>query len=50
VETGVFAKKWLGDYKKGLPLLKKLRKEGAKHDIEITGAKIRALFDKTKQK
>lgn len=50
VETGAFAKKWLGDYKKGLPLLKKLRKEGAKHDIEITGAKIRALFDKTKQK
>jgi len=47
VESGQFAKEWLDDHKNGLPTLKKLREEGAKHPIEIEGAKVRALFKKS---
>ncbi len=46
VESGKFARGWLADHKRGLPKLKKLRKAGAKHEIEKTGAKIRKLFEK----
>jgi ketol-acid reductoisomerase len=46
VESGEFAKKWMGDYEAGLPLLKKLRKRGKTHRIEGTGKNIRKLFRK----
>ena len=46
VEDGSFARAWMADHAAGLPLLKKLREEGAKHPIEQTGEKVRALFRK----
>lgn len=46
VETGKFAKEWIGEYKKGLPNLKRLREEEKKHPIEKVGKEIRALFRK----
>ena len=46
IESGAFAKKWMDDYEAGMPLMKKMRKEGKKHIIETEGAKVRALFRK----
>ena len=46
VESGKFAKEWMAEYKKGLPNLKKLREKEAKHPIEVTGKRIRAMFKK----
>ncbi len=46
IESGKFARDWLADYAKGMPKMKKLRREGAKHDIEKVGARIRKMFEK----
>ena len=46
VESGKFADEWLDEYKNGLPNLKKMREEEAKHPIEVVGKEIRALFKK----
>jgi ketol-acid reductoisomerase len=46
VESGKFAKEWMAEYKKGLPNLKKMREAEAKHPIEVTGKRIRAMFKK----
>ncbi len=46
VENGEFAKQWMGEYEKGLPNLKRMREEEAKHPIEVVGKEIRALFEK----
>ncbi len=46
VESGKFADEWISEYKKGLPNLKRLREEEAKHPIEVVGKDIRALFKK----
>ncbi|HLC65195.1 MAG TPA: ketol-acid reductoisomerase, partial [Candidatus Nanoarchaeia archaeon] len=46
VENGKFAEEWIAEYKKGLPNLKRLREEEAKHPIEVVGKEIRALFRK----
>jgi len=48
VESGKFAEEWVTEYKNGLPKLKKLREEHAKHPIEVVGKEIRALFEKKK--
>ncbi len=47
VENGEFAKEWIGEYKKGIPFLKASREKIGKHPIEITGDKIRSLFEKS---
>ena len=46
VENGKFAEEWINEYKNGLPNLKRLREEEAKHPIEVVGKEIRALFRK----
>lgn len=46
VESGKFADGWMQEYKNGLPNLKSLREEAKKHQIEVIGAQIRALFEK----
>lgn len=46
IENGNFAKKWMGDYGAGMPLMNKLREEGKTHPIEKTGDEVRSLFKK----
>jgi ketol-acid reductoisomerase len=46
VEDGTFAKEWMDEYEQGLPKLKAMREEEAKHPIEVVGKEIRALFQK----
>ncbi len=46
VESGEFAKEYLADFANGFKNLEKLRTEGKTHPIEITGEKIRALFNR----
>ncbi len=46
IEDGTFAKKWLAEARNGCPNLLKKREDLGKHQIEITGSKIRALFEK----
>ncbi len=46
VENGEFAKEWLEEHKKGIPMLKKSREDIGKHQIEVTGEEIRKLFKK----
>ena len=45
VENGTFAKKWLAESRKGAPNLLAKRKALGKHPIEVTGKKIRAMFE-----
>lgn len=53
VQSGQFAKEWLAEYKAGLPLMEKLRKENREHQVEEVGAKLRGmmswLFKKNKK-
>ena len=46
VEDGTFAKEWMAEHEAGLPKLKAMREEEAKHPIEVVGKEIRALFKK----
>ena len=46
IESGEFAKEWLGEYRSGNKNFNELRKAEESHEIEITGAKIRKLFEK----
>lgn len=46
VHNGTFAKNWMAEYEKGLPELKRLRDEEAKHPIEVVGKEVRALFQR----
>ncbi len=46
VENGEFAKEWVEEYKKGIPLLKSSREKIGEHQIEVTGEEIRKLFKK----
>ncbi|MCK5177044.1 MAG: ketol-acid reductoisomerase [Candidatus Aenigmarchaeota archaeon] len=48
IESGEFAKEWLGEYGSGNKNFNELRKAEESHEIEITGAKIRKLFEKKK--
>lgn len=48
VESGKFAKVWMKEYADGMPQMKKWRAAEKKHPIEITGAKIRKMFEKKK--
>lgn len=46
IESGEFAKVWLEESRKGAPNLLQKRKELGDHCVEITGKKIRSLFEK----
>jgi ketol-acid reductoisomerase len=46
IESGKFAREWLEEAKKGAPNLHAKRKALGDHQIEITGNKIRAMFEK----
>jgi ketol-acid reductoisomerase len=45
VENGTFAKKWLAESRNGAPNLLAKRKALGNHPIEVTGKKIRAMFE-----
>jgi ketol-acid reductoisomerase len=53
VQSGQFAKEWLAEYKAGMPLMEKLRKENREHSIEKVGTNLRQmmswLFKKNKK-
>jgi ketol-acid reductoisomerase len=44
IQNGKFAKGWVKEYQSGYPEYKRLLKEGEKHPIEKTGAKLRSLM------
>lgn len=44
VQDGTFAKQWMAEYEAGLPNLKRMREEEARHPIEVVGKEVRALF------
>ncbi len=46
VHDGSFAKDWMSEYEQGLPNLKRMREEEAKHPIEVVGKEVRALFQR----
>jgi ketol-acid reductoisomerase len=47
VKDGSFAREWLAEYERGLPLFEQLRKKESQHPIEQVGEKIRSMFKKT---
>ena len=53
VQNGKFAEEWLKEYKSGMPVMEKLRRENKEHPIEVVGAKLREmmswLFKKNKK-
>ena len=44
IKSGGFAKEWVDEYEAGMPILTKLRQEGAKSQIEVIGTDIRKMF------
>ena len=44
IQNGKFAKEWVAEYKGGYKKYEKLLKDGEKHPIEKTGAKLRSLM------
>jgi ketol-acid reductoisomerase len=44
IQNGKFAKGWVKEYESGYPNYNKLLKDGEKHPIEKTGAKLRSLM------
>jgi ketol-acid reductoisomerase len=44
IQSGKFAKGWIGEYEKGLPTYKQLLKEGQQHPIEKVGLRLRSLM------
>jgi ketol-acid reductoisomerase len=48
VESGEFAKKWLQESRGGAKTLLAKRNALGKHPIEVTGRKIRAMFEHKK--
>ena len=44
IQSGKFAKGWIGEYAKGLPTYKKLLKDGEKHPVEKVGQRLRSLM------
>ena len=45
IETGKFAKEWIAEARAGAPNLMAKREALGLHPVEITGAKIRSLFE-----
>jgi ketol-acid reductoisomerase len=50
IQNGKFAKGWIKEYEGGYKTYNKLLKEGEKHQIEKTGAKLRALMPWVKKR
>lgn len=46
VKDGSFAKEWVAEYERGLPLFEELRRKESQHPIEQVGEKIRSMFSK----
>ncbi|MBN1863273.1 MAG: ketol-acid reductoisomerase [Victivallales bacterium] len=46
IENGQFAKEWLAESKNGAPNLLKRREELGKHPVEVTGKRIREMFER----
>ncbi len=46
IENGQFAKDWLAESKNGAPNLLKKRQELGKHPVEVTGNRIREMFER----
>ena len=44
IQSGKFAAEWVAEYEAGVPVLKKLREEGEKSQIEAVGKNIRKMF------
>ncbi len=44
IQSGKFTKEWVKEYKDGLPNYNKALREGAKHQIEKTGGRLRGLM------
>ncbi|MEO5915946.1 MAG: ketol-acid reductoisomerase [Luteolibacter sp.] len=49
IESGKFAKEWIAEYEGGYKVFNKLRKEGANHQIEKVGEKLRSTMSWIKQ-
>jgi len=50
IQSGKFTKNWVKEYQEGLPNYKQFQKEGAKHPIEKTGQRLRALMPWVKKR
>ena len=48
IESGEFAKAFIAECEAGYPTMKAKREELAKHSVEVTGEKIRSLFERKK--
>src|ERR1700732_1023022 len=44
IQSGIFAKAWIDEYRGGLPRFRELRKEAEKHPVEEVGRKLRAFM------
>jgi ketol-acid reductoisomerase len=44
IQNGTFANVWMTDHKAGQPRLKTTRRRNAEHEIEVVGAKLRAMM------
>jgi ketol-acid reductoisomerase len=44
IQSGAFAKEWIGENEAGRPNFDRLREESAKHPIEAVGAQLRAMM------
>jgi len=44
IRSGEFAKEWVGEYDAGAPQFRKYREQGAAHQIEEVGAKLRPMM------
>jgi len=45
IKSGKFADEWIREYKQGAKNLNKMRKDGAAHQIEIVGTKLRKMMN-----
>ncbi|NQU61322.1 MAG: ketol-acid reductoisomerase, partial [Rhodospirillales bacterium] len=44
IQSGRFVSQWMSECRAGQPSFKAMRRRGAEHDIEKTGAKLRAMM------
>jgi len=50
IQNGKFAREWIKEAAKGYPAFRQFQKDGAKHPIEKTGAKLRSLMPWVKKR
>jgi len=46
IKSGKFADEWMAEKEKGMPKLKAMREESAKHQIEVVGVGLRKMFER----